>query len=159
MRPRVPELGWKTHRDADASMTDYERVEFVDSARRFEPSIPDLASIVGMGASLDLLPELGSKAIESWTLNLVAAAADELVEGGFRVVSSRREIERSSILSLERDGVEPDRLQDVLRAAGIVCAVREGRLRLSFHGYNDEDDVDRLLAALKSRAVEVLNKP
>lgn len=150
MQLRVPEPGWKTRRDADASMTDYERVEFVDSARRFEPSIPDLASIVGMGASLELLLELGPKAIESWTLNLVSAAADGLVDGGFRVVSSRRDTERSSILSLERDGVEPDRLEDALRAAGIVSAVREGRLRLSFHGYNDQDDVDRLLAALRA---------
>ena len=150
MRLRVPEPGWKTRRNADASMTDYERVEFVDSAARFEPSIPDLASIVGMGASLDLLLKLGSKAIEKWTLKLVAAAADELAERGFRVVSSHRDSERSSILSLEHDRVQPDRLEETLRAAGVVGAVREGRLRLSFHAYNDRTDLDRLLAALKS---------
>lgn len=150
MRLRVPEPGWKARRNADASMTDYERVEFLDSAARFEPSIPDLASIVGMGASLDLLLKLGSNAIEKWTLKLVGAAADELAERGFRMVSSRRDSERSSILSLEHDGVQPDRLEETLRAAGVVGAVREGRLRLSFHGYNDRTDVDRLLAALKS---------
>ena len=54
-----------------------------------------------MGASLELLLGLGPMAIESWTLNLVATAADELVDGGFRVVSSRRDTEPSSILSLE----------------------------------------------------------
>lgn len=150
MRLRVPEPGWRSRQDAHAAVTQYERIEFVAGAQRFEPSIPDLASIVGMGASLDLLLGLGPKAIESWTLNLVAAAADGLAESGFEVVSSRRDGDCSSILSLERDGVEADRLEERLRAAGIVAAVREGRLRLSFHGYNDEGDLDRLLAALKA---------
>src|SRR5215469_5634945 len=149
-RLRVPEPGWKTRQDAGASVTDYERIEFVEGAQRFEPSIPDLASIVGMGASLDLLLGLDPKAIESWTLNLVAAAAAGLAESGFRVVSSRRDREGSSILSLEHDGVEADRLQETLQEAGVVAAVREGRLRLSFHGYNDEEDLDRLLATLKA---------
>jgi hypothetical protein len=36
----------------------------------------------------------------------------------------------------------------VLREAGVIAAVRDGRLRLSLHGYDDESDVERLLAAL-----------
>lgn len=35
-----------------------------------------------------------------------------------------------------------------LERAGIVAAVRGGRLRTSWHVYNDEDDVDRILEAL-----------
>ena len=158
-RLRVPEPGWKARRNADAALSRYERVEFVDEARRFEPSIPDLVSIVGMGASLELLADLGPAAVESWTLSLAATAADRLTESGFRVVSSRREAERSSIISVECEGIEPDRLERTLRAAGVIGAVREGRLRLSFHGYNDEADVDRVLAALNPRAEEFLNKP
>jgi cysteine desulfurase / selenocysteine lyase len=158
-RLRVPEPGWKARRDANVALTRYERVEFVDEARRFEPSIPDLVSIVGMGASLELLLGLGPAAVESWTLSLATTAADRLTESGFRVVSSRREAERSSIISVEREGIEPDRLEGALRAAGVIGAVREGRLRLSFHGYNDEADVDRVLAALNPQAEEFLNKP
>jgi len=36
-----------------------------------------------------------------------------------------------------------------LAAAGVRCATRAGRVRLSFHLYNTEDDVDRALAALR----------
>ena len=32
--------------------------------------------------------------------------------------------------------------------AGIACAVRAGSVRLSFHLYNDEQDVDLAVAAL-----------
>ena len=149
---RVPEPGWKTRRDEGGSnsVTDYDRLDYVDEARRFEPSIPDLVSIVGMGASVDLLLTLGLDAIHTWTLGLVELAAARLAERGYRVISSGREGERSSILSFERAGVEPNRLEAALREAGVVVAVREGRLRLSFHCYNDESDVDRLLAALRS---------
>jgi len=146
---RVPEPGWKTRRTDDGrDDTDYVDVEFVEDARRFEPSIPNLASIVGMGASLGLLLELGPDEVERWAVDLAAAAAEGVVARGYRVVSSRLPGERSSILSVEREGVDPDHLEAALREAGVVAAVRGGRLRLSLHGYNDESDVERLLAAL-----------
>jgi cysteine desulfurase / selenocysteine lyase len=148
-RLRVSEPGWKTRGDTwDDEETDYERVEFVAGARRFEPSIPDMASIVGMGASLGLLLRLGTAAIEGWALDLTAAAAAALRDRGLHVVSSSRDGERSTILSVQRAGTDPRRLEAALRAAGVVTAVREGRLRLSLHGYNDESDLDRLLDAL-----------
>lgn len=149
-RLRVPEPGWKSRPDLSdvRSITDYERATYAGEARRFEPSIPDVAAIAGLGASLGLFEGLGIGAIEARALDLAASAAGALEERGFRVVSSRRDGERSAIISLERDGVEPAVLEARLRAAGVVAAVREGRLRLSFHCYNDETDLERLLSAL-----------
>lgn len=154
-RLRVVEPGWRSRADLTdgSSDTDYGRVQYLAEARRFEPSIPNVAGIVGMGASLDLLQGLGLPAIEARALALAAAAADALEERGFRVVSSRREGERSAILSVERDGVDPRDMEASLMAAGVAAAVREGNLRLSFHCYNDETDLERLLAALGSRAL------
>jgi cysteine desulfurase/selenocysteine lyase len=148
-RLRVPEPGWKARRTDDSrDETDYADIRFVDDARRFEPSIPGLASIVGMGASLQLLLDLGPAEVERRAVGLTATAAEALTERGYRVVSSHLPAERSSIISVERDGVDPDALEAALRAADVVAAVRGGRLRLSLHGYNDESDVERLLAAL-----------
>lgn len=146
----MPEPGWKSRPDLsdELSITGYDRVEYAEAARRFEPSVPDVIAIVGMGASLELFLGLGLAAVEAWALRLAALAAEAVQERGFRVVSSRREGERSAILSVERAGVDPRELEAGLRAAGAVVAVREGRLRLSFHCYNDEADLDRLLAAL-----------
>src|SRR5262249_39301803 len=128
--------------------TDYVDVEFVTDARRFEPSIPNLPSIAGMGASLRLLLELGPDEVERRAVDLAAAAAEAVSRLAYRVVSSRIPGERSRVISSERDGVDPDHLEAVLREAGVVAAARGGRLRLSLHGYNDESDVERLLAAL-----------
>jgi cysteine desulfurase/selenocysteine lyase len=146
---RVPEPGWKTRAVLDDEwLTRYERVDVAGEARRFEPSIPDIAALVGMGASIDLLLGVGPARAEAWALGLAASAAAELAERGFSAVSSDREGERSALLSVEHPDAEPAELEAALRAAGAVAAVREGRLRLSFHCYNDEADVARALAAL-----------
>jgi selenocysteine lyase/cysteine desulfurase len=55
------------------------------------------------------------------------------------------------ILSLGfRDGM-PTGLVEGLAAEGIYVAPRLGRLRISPHVYNDEEDADRLVAALGRR--------
>ena len=51
----------------------------------------------------------------------------------------------SAIVSVGAAGGTAERLA----AAGVRCATRAGRVRLSFHLYNTEDDVDRALAALR----------
>jgi cysteine desulfurase/selenocysteine lyase len=146
---RVPEPGWKTRAAlGDESLTRYERVDVAREARRFEPSIPDVAAIVGMGASIDLLLGLGQAAAEAWALRLAATAAAALAERGYSVVSSDREGERSALLSVEHPTAEPAELEAALRVGGAVAAVREDRLRLSFHCYNDEADLERALTAL-----------
>jgi selenocysteine lyase/cysteine desulfurase len=54
----------------------------------------------------------------------------------------------SAIISL---GLTADQ-QERLVAADVVSSVRAGRTRLSFHLYNTEDDVDRVLGALATRS-------
>jgi selenocysteine lyase/cysteine desulfurase len=53
----------------------------------------------------------------------------------------------SAIISLDLTAGQVERLD----RAGVVSAVRAGRTRLSFHLYNTEDDVDRVLGALATR--------
>ena len=43
----------------------------------------------------------------------------------------------------------PEKLITALAAEDIYVAPRLGRMRISPHAYNDEADVDRLVAALK----------
>ena len=54
----------------------------------------------------------------------------------------------SAIISLDLTPDERERLA----AADVVSSVRAGRTRLSFHLYNTEDDVDRVLGALGTRS-------
>jgi len=53
----------------------------------------------------------------------------------------------SAIVSVDLTDHQVERLGQ----AGVVSSVRAGRTRLSFHLYNTEDDVDRVLGAVASR--------
>jgi len=145
----VPEPGWKSLRDLQnrASLVDYQ-MDWATEARRWEPGIPDIVGIMGLGAVVKLMSELGTREIEERVLAYADEVAGALEERGWSVVSSRRTGERSGILSLKRDGVDMPKLAEELRSRDVSCAVREGRLRVSVHFYNDRADLDRLLDCL-----------
>ncbi len=59
--------------------------------------------------------------------------------------------EPSGIVALTRPGVDPDlAARRLLRSRGVAVACRRGRLRVSPHIYNDEDDLRRLADGLRA---------
>ena len=52
------------------------------------------------------------------------------------------------IVSLARPDQELEATLEELQAANIVCSSRGGRVRVSLAPYNDESDIDSLVAAL-----------
>jgi selenocysteine lyase/cysteine desulfurase len=148
-RLRVPEPGWKSLRDPNGEDVVPEHgLDFAEEARRFEPGIPDMASIAAMDACIDLVQRVGPAEIERRVLDYGAALTSALESRGHRVVSSTREGERSGIVSMAGEAFDPVDLQRRLTDARVACAVRAGRLRLAFHFYNDESDLARLLECL-----------
>ncbi len=95
---------------------------------------PGWLAWVGTAASLALLNEVGVQAIRTHDIGLANSARAEL----------RLPPSDSSMVSLELD---PDFDPGCLK--GLRTALRAGRLRAGFHLYNDEDDVGRLLEALR----------
>ena len=55
------------------------------------------------------------------------------------------------ILSLGFPGGMPERLIERLAAEQVYVAPRIGRMRISPHVYNDEDDVDRFLGVFRRK--------
>ena len=89
---------------------------------------------VGTAASLRLLNEVGVEHIHAHDIGLANTLRAGLgLEPG-----------DSAMVSLD---VDPD--FDPARLTGLRTAFRAGRLRVGFHLYNTEEDVQRLLAALK----------
>jgi selenocysteine lyase/cysteine desulfurase len=101
-------------------------------ARRFDTS-PAWFSWVGTEPALQLINEIGVETIHEHDLKLANRfrAAVDLPPGD------------SAIVSMDY----PDAVERLARA-GIMAAARAGRLRLSFHLYNTEADVDAVLNAL-----------
>ncbi|MEW6197826.1 MAG: aminotransferase class V-fold PLP-dependent enzyme [Planctomycetota bacterium] len=145
LRPTEPGyLGMKHDFDAPERKIDYR-----DDARRFDSGAYNVPGIRALGASVQLLLEVGSEEIQ-WRLKQLT---DQLVEGlrgkGWRIFSPRTPSEWSGIVSFASDKHDLRALQRHLRDEfKIVLAVRQGRLRASPHFYNSPDEVEQLVDAL-----------
>jgi selenocysteine lyase/cysteine desulfurase len=109
--------------------------ELTPDARRLDVSLPWLAA-AGARPSLELVAALGVERIAAHNLGLARMFA---AETGLPAPAS-------PIVRVSVD--EPDAVVERLRKAGVSCSVRAGSVRLSFHLYNDEADVDLALQAL-----------
>jgi cysteine desulfurase/selenocysteine lyase len=146
---RVVAPGWKNIEDAPyvGKQLDY-NLRYPDSARRFEPTIQNLAGMYGLGASIDLFQSVGIEQIFDWVKTVTGTLRTALTEHGYQVVSSDRPSEQSGIISAEVPADDKAAVHAALAAQGIRCAMRDGRLRFSCHLFNNYDDIDRLIAAL-----------
>ena len=120
--------GWYAGEDVHASYFG-PPLRLAASARRLDIS-PAWFSWVGTEPALALLEQIGIEAIHEH---------DVALANRFRA-GIGLEPSDSAIVCADLPGAA-ERLQD----AGIVAAVRGGRLRTSWHLYNDEADVDRVL--------------
>ncbi len=122
--------------------------EFADGARRFEPGSLNTAGIVGLGAAMELMLQIGTAEIERYLLDLTDYLCDCLQSLGYHIVSSRRDGEASAIVCCTHERYSAEFLHAHLEAQRIIVTPRLGRLRISPHFYNTRDDMDALLVAL-----------
>jgi cysteine desulfurase/selenocysteine lyase len=141
LRPLEP--GWASvaHRE------EWDNLELVwdDSARRLEGGTQNMVGIHGLGASIDLLLGLGMEAVWEHVLALTDQACEGLEQAGATVMSDRSPGGRSGVVTFAVDGYDPVTIVDALKAQGVVCSPRGGGVRLSPHGYNTGEEIDRLV--------------
>ena len=118
------------------------------TASRFDSSISWLAAI-GNETALTVFDDFGPGNIYARNRELTAKLRAALADAGWDPVDLPAP-NQSTIVSVPLGSREPARLLSALSDQGIVCAERDGNLRLSIHFYNHEDDIDRLVTALTS---------
>jgi len=132
---------------------------------KFEAGTPPIAEIIGLGAAVDYLSELGMEAVREHEVSLTAYAMRTLTEryGDEMTIHGPAEpASRGGVLSLAYRDVHPHDISQVLDQHGVCvraghhCAkplMRElgvsASARASFYVYNDESDVDTLADALQ----------
>lgn len=138
-RPITP--SWKSPEDPYAEYYGGP-LEYAKTARKLDVSLAWF-SWPGARAALEVLARLDAEAVEERALSLARAFRRGAAERGYVVCD---EEVPSHIIGMEI----PDAavLQQRLRQQHVVAAVRGGFLRIGFHGFNDEGDVERGLAAL-----------
>jgi selenocysteine lyase/cysteine desulfurase len=136
---------------------DYTRIELTlkPSAARYEGGAQNMAGMLALGASLRLLSDLGIQSIAAAVLEITELACQRLTEIGATIVSDRRPdyrggAQRSGIVAFELAGRDPLALKKHCLKQGVVLSCRSGRLRISPHAYNNEEDVNRMVGALQS---------
>jgi selenocysteine lyase/cysteine desulfurase len=128
---------------------DATRMLSADGARRFTQSTMSYVSIAALTASLDQLLDLGEAAIEEHARWLSEVLIGRVRERGWQPFRDLADPAASPhIVSLAHPHRELESTLARLRAASIVCSSRGGRVRISLAAYNDESDLDALVAAL-----------
>ncbi len=136
---------------------DYTHIELNlrPSAARYEGGSQNNAGMLALGASLELLTGLGIESVAAAVLDITDRACERLTEIGAKIVSDRRPDhrggeQRSGIVAFEMPGHDPMALKRHAMRQQVVFGCRAGRLRISPHAYNNEEDLDRLIEALTS---------
>lgn len=122
--------------------------ELLPGARRFEAGTVNYPALVGFRESLRLLSAASFDAIERHVL----ALCDRLIRGaqaqGGEVKSDLDASARSGIVLLGLGRWYAEELKARALASKVGITVRDSGVRVSPHGYNDESDIDAVLALL-----------
>ncbi len=139
-------IGWNSAQNAgdfsEQSLT------LKQTAGRYEGGSYNLAGITALGASLRLLSDYGARALSERLLSVTDLLCERLNDCGAQIVNCRDRLHRSGIVAFTLPGENPQRVRQRCLEQGVIVNCRAGRLRISPHVYTNEDDIDRLIAAL-----------
>ena len=142
-------------------MVSMKETQYNDLPYKFEAGTPNIAGVIGLGAAIDYVNEIGLENIsiyENELLNYTNQQASEIT--GLKFIGTARQ--KASILSFTLDGIHPHDVGTILNSEGI--AIRTGHhcampvmeyfkipatSRASFTFYNTHEEIDALIKAIE----------
>ncbi|MCS6818235.1 MAG: aminotransferase class V-fold PLP-dependent enzyme [Blastocatellia bacterium] len=137
-------VGWMSVRNWMDSISADELtydLTYRDGALRFESGVLNACGLCGLGASVELLLEVGIERIEEHVSALGRELCERLQAKGYHLVSSRRPGETSGIFCFTHPRYSARELAARLEERGIIVSARLGRLRISPHLYNTREEI------------------
>jgi selenocysteine lyase/cysteine desulfurase len=119
-----------------------------DTAARAETGCPHFAGIFALEAAVEYHLRIGGESIERRALELNRELTGRLTEAGWRVLSPLRDESLRSAETLVACD-DPGRVVRHLHARNVAVTQKPEGVRVATHFFNDESDIDRLVAALK----------
>jgi selenocysteine lyase/cysteine desulfurase len=138
--------------DFNRANTDFDR-RWLTDGRKLEHGSPNSLSLSALEVSLRLLREAGPARIAAHVSGLQRALLQRLAgSAAFGADAARLEALRAAgrlgpFLALHHGGRGAAWLHESLRAGavrGVLASAREGYLRLAFHGWHREEDLERI---------------
>ncbi|WP_406638872.1 aminotransferase class V-fold PLP-dependent enzyme [Amycolatopsis sp. WGS_07] len=125
---------------------DPRNLDYPEHARRFETGTPSIPSAYGAVAGLKLVHQVDTHRVRDHIGRLTGQLQQRLLDAGEQLRSPLDDARRGPLVALrDRD---PDALAAFLAGRRIVCSARGDVLRMSMHYYNDESDLDAVVAAI-----------
>ncbi|MBF6348524.1 MULTISPECIES: cysteine desulfurase [Nocardia] len=140
-----------------------EETTYAPPPQRFEAGVPMTSQVVGLGAAVRYLRDIGMDAVAAHEHTLVEAALEGLgAVPGIRIVGPAENVDRGGAVAFVADGIHAHDLGQILDDEGV--AIRVGHhcawplhrrfgiaatARASFALYNTVDEVEKLVAAVR----------
>ncbi|MFA4818888.1 MAG: SufS family cysteine desulfurase [Patescibacteria group bacterium] len=142
----------------------YEAATWAPLPSKFEVGTPPIVEVIGLGAALEFVKELGWPVISRHEADLTAYGLSALLEvNGLKIIGPRTVENRGPVFAFTVSGIHPHDLASVLDSVGV--AVRSGHhcalplhskfgltasTRASFTIYNTKAEIDRLVEGIKT---------
>ncbi|MGJ4092683.1 cysteine desulfurase [Corynebacterium macclintockiae] len=141
-----------------------EGTTFTEAPQRFEAGTQMTSQVVGLGAAVNYLNDLGMDKVAAHEAELTAYALQQLqtIEG-LRIIGPTDAQDRGGAVSFVVKGIHPHDLGQVIDDQGVcirvghhcawpvhTCMNVQATARASFYIYNDLSDVDALVAAIRT---------
>jgi cysteine desulfurase / selenocysteine lyase len=140
-------IGWLSVQDPYGDSNDEVHLRH-DASARAELGCPHFAGMFAMDASIEMMQSIGIKNIEERALTLNRLLTNRLSESGWRVLSPLGDEKlRSAETLVQADN--PDHLVAALLERKIIVTRKPQGIRVSTDFYNNEDDIETLVEALK----------
>ena len=141
-----------------------EKTTFAEPPTRFEAGTQMTSQVVGLGAAVKFLEEVGMDNIHAHEKKLTERALRQLKEiPGLRIIGPETTENRGGAISFTVEGVHPHDLGQILDDHGVSIRVghhcawplhracgAQSTARASFYLYNTEEEVDKLVDAIKA---------
>ena len=137
-----------------------------DLPYKFEAGTPNIADVIGLGAAIDYLTNLGLDKIREHEIELTKYALEKMSNvKGMKIYGTKDLAKRGGVISFNFSDVHPHDVAQIIDEEGI--AVRSGHhcaqvlmekldvaatSRASFYIYNTKEDVDALVNSLEKVA-------
>jgi cysteine desulfurase/selenocysteine lyase len=139
----------------------FEKSTYAGLPHKFEAGTPAIAEVIGLGAAIEYLNEIGMANIAAYEAELLAYATEQAKQiAGFTIIGEAKD--KGAILSFTLGKIHPHDIGTMLDSLGI--AIRAGHhcampvmefycvpatARASFAMYNTQAEIDVLMAGIK----------
>lgn len=145
----------------------FEKTTYADIPHKFEAGTPNIVGGIGLGAAVDYLQNIGVEKIRTYEHELLRYATEKLSELPNLIIYGNS-FEKVSVISFNIQGLHPYDVGSIIDNMGI--AVRTGHhctqpimsffdipgtIRASLAFYNTQQEIDKLVEALK-KAIKML---